>query len=197
MLAVRRRGKQLWLELGDMRGGGCTGCLLLHFGMTGAVIVRGVAAPLYKSFDNPNPNPHPHPHPHPNHDPHPHPGADCYYDLRAMNSSKGDKFDAFWVEVSKYLRLDVGEGSHERRAAGSENVSFAPTTISIPSMVREVTKRLHSRPGSEDAPIPTLEWVRLRFTPNDPFRLASGSATGMLNFQRRIQARAPPPPPPT
>ena len=47
VLAVRRRGKQLWLELGDTRGGGCTGCLLLHFGMTGAVIVRGVAAPLY------------------------------------------------------------------------------------------------------------------------------------------------------
>ena len=59
MLAVRRRGKQLWLELGDTRGGGCTGCLLLHFGMTGAVIVRGVAAPLYKSVDNPDPNPDP------------------------------------------------------------------------------------------------------------------------------------------
>ena len=42
VVAVRRRGKQLWLELGATRGGGCTGCLLLHFGMTGAVIVRGV-----------------------------------------------------------------------------------------------------------------------------------------------------------
>jgi len=123
--------------------------------------------------------------------------VDCYYDLRAMNSSKGDKFDAFWVELRKYISLDVGEGSHERRAAGSENVSFAPVAISIPSMVREVTKRLQGQPGSEDAPIPSLETVRLQFTPNDPFRLASASSTGILNFRRKIQARGPPPPPPT
>jgi formamidopyrimidine-DNA glycosylase len=51
VVAVRRRGKQLWLELAETRGGGSTGCLLLHFGMTGAVIVKGVAAPLYKSFE--------------------------------------------------------------------------------------------------------------------------------------------------
>ena len=51
VIGVRRRGKQLWLELAEARGGACTGCLLLHFGMTGAVIVRGVAAPLYKSFE--------------------------------------------------------------------------------------------------------------------------------------------------
>jgi len=51
VVAVRRRGKQLWLELAETHGGGSTGCLLLHFGMTGAVIVKGVAAPLYKSFE--------------------------------------------------------------------------------------------------------------------------------------------------
>jgi len=114
-----------------------------------------------------------------------------------MNSSKGDKFDAFWVEMRKYLLLDVGDGSHERRAAGSENISFAPVAISIPIMVREVTKRLHSQTGSENAPIPCHETVRLQFTPNDPFRLASGSSTGILNFRRKIQARDPPPRPPT
>ena len=50
VLAVKRRGKQLWVELGDTKGGACQACLLLHFGMTGAVIVRGMDAPQYKSF---------------------------------------------------------------------------------------------------------------------------------------------------
>lgn len=50
VLGVRRRGKQLWLELGESKGGACCACLLIHMGMTGAVIVQGVAAPVYKSF---------------------------------------------------------------------------------------------------------------------------------------------------
>ena len=50
VLAVKRRGKQLWVELGDTKGGACRACLLLHFGMTGAMIVRGMDAPQYKNF---------------------------------------------------------------------------------------------------------------------------------------------------
>uniref|UniRef100_A0A7S0NUS3 Formamidopyrimidine-DNA glycosylase catalytic domain-containing protein n=1 Tax=Calcidiscus leptoporus TaxID=127549 RepID=A0A7S0NUS3_9EUKA len=50
VLAVKRRGKQLWVELSATRGGACCGCLLLHFGMTGAVVIKGRDAPLYKKF---------------------------------------------------------------------------------------------------------------------------------------------------
>ena len=50
VLGVRRRGKQLWVELAETKGGARCACLLLHFGMTGAVIVEGVAAPVYKNF---------------------------------------------------------------------------------------------------------------------------------------------------
>ena len=51
VLAVKRRGKQLWVELGDTKGGACQACLLLHFGwQTGAMVVRGMVAPQYKSF---------------------------------------------------------------------------------------------------------------------------------------------------
>ena len=51
VLAARRKGKQLWLELGDAKGGPVVRSLLLHFGMTGAVVVKGAEAPLYKSFE--------------------------------------------------------------------------------------------------------------------------------------------------
>ena len=42
---VHRRGKQLWLELS-----GDGPCLLMHFGMTGSVIVEGVPPLSYQSF---------------------------------------------------------------------------------------------------------------------------------------------------
>ena len=43
----KRHGKQLWWQL----DGNDALVPCFHFGMTGAVIVRGVAAPLYKSFE--------------------------------------------------------------------------------------------------------------------------------------------------
>eukprot|EP00900_Chrysochromulina_parva_P011565 jgi/Chrpa1/20409/Chrysochromulina_OHIO_Genome00007078-RA len=44
LVEVRRRGKQLWLVLSSPPH------LLAHFGMTGAFVVRGVAAQSYKEF---------------------------------------------------------------------------------------------------------------------------------------------------
>jgi formamidopyrimidine-DNA glycosylase len=50
ILSARRRGKQLWLELGSAPTGPPSASLLVHLGMTGSLLVRGVAAPRYKSF---------------------------------------------------------------------------------------------------------------------------------------------------
>ncbi len=44
LVAVRRRGKQLWLELSSPPH------LLAHFGMTGSFVVRGVAPLAYQEF---------------------------------------------------------------------------------------------------------------------------------------------------
>ena len=41
--SVGRKGKQLWLDFG-----GATLCL--HFGMTGSLVVRGIAAFRYQEF---------------------------------------------------------------------------------------------------------------------------------------------------
>jgi formamidopyrimidine-DNA glycosylase len=43
--AVCRQGKQLWLEMIDKGPS-----LLLHFGMTGAVVIEGKGSMEYKSF---------------------------------------------------------------------------------------------------------------------------------------------------
>jgi formamidopyrimidine-DNA glycosylase len=51
VVAARRKGKQMWLELGESRGGAPCASLLIHLGMTGALCVRGEAGPAYKRFD--------------------------------------------------------------------------------------------------------------------------------------------------
>lgn len=47
LVAVRRKGKQLWFELG---GSGTCKAVLFHFGMTGAFVVKGYAALKYQEF---------------------------------------------------------------------------------------------------------------------------------------------------
>lgn len=50
ILSAQRKGKQLWLELGEATTGPATRSLLIHLGMTGSVVVQGVEAPQYKNF---------------------------------------------------------------------------------------------------------------------------------------------------
>ena len=50
VIAARRRGKQLWLELADVPNGKCTSSFLIHLGMTGNICISGMAAPKYKNF---------------------------------------------------------------------------------------------------------------------------------------------------
>jgi len=50
ILSAQRRGKQLWLELGLTATGPPVSSLLVHLGMTGSLLIRGVAAPRYKNF---------------------------------------------------------------------------------------------------------------------------------------------------
>eukprot|EP00605_Chrysophyceae_sp_TOSAG23-4_P000176 GSChrysophyteH1.ASY1.ANO1.210.1 assembled CDS len=49
LLAAKRRGKQLWFEVASANGAE-PGTVLVHFGMTGCFVVKGVASPGYKSF---------------------------------------------------------------------------------------------------------------------------------------------------
>ncbi len=63
LLAAKRKGKQLWLEMGKASSkdtkkkssgsselGSVDCCVLIHLGMTGSLVVQGHPAPGYKSF---------------------------------------------------------------------------------------------------------------------------------------------------
>ena len=45
VVAAKRKGKQLWLELDK---GKTKHCLLIHLGMTGSCVIKGEAPPSYK-----------------------------------------------------------------------------------------------------------------------------------------------------
>ena len=45
VVAAKRKGKQLWLELDK---GKAKHCLLIHLGMTGSCVIKGEAPPSYK-----------------------------------------------------------------------------------------------------------------------------------------------------
>ena len=47
VVAAKRKGKQLWLELAK---GKTKHCLLIHLGMTGSCVIKGEAPPSYKAF---------------------------------------------------------------------------------------------------------------------------------------------------
>jgi hypothetical protein len=114
-----------------------------------------------------------------------------FWDLRELSygGRDGEEFAAFWDECSRYLALEVGTGAEERRAASDGSVSFASSVISVPILIREVTNRLHAKPGFEQAAIPSRSTVELQFYPRDPFKLSAGRFTSRLNVRREMQSR--------
>ena len=50
LIAVNRKGKQLWLDMGNNESGEAEGSVLFHFGMTGSFVIQGEVIPQYKSF---------------------------------------------------------------------------------------------------------------------------------------------------
>ena len=112
-----------------------------------------------------------------------------YWDLNELNQSDGEKFALFWDEAAKHLELEVGKGAEERRAASDGSISYASSVISVPIFIRDVKEKLHSRPGWEDAPIPSRSCVELQFYPRDPYKLGAGRFTSRLKVRREVQSR--------
>jgi len=80
--------------------------------------------------------------------------------------------------------------AEERRS--SETV-FASAVVSISSLVELATKNLYDRDKSgelkEMPPIPSEEWVRLQFSPNNHTVEKARYLTGVLGLVRAVQSR--------
>ena len=114
--------------------------------------------------------------------------AALYFDLRQLNGTDGDRFHAFWDTLGEHLRLDVGESAHERRH-GDDAMVFASKIISIPVLIREVSKLLWAKQGHENDLIPSKQIVRIQFSPNHPGHLTAGFFSARFKIKRRVQTR--------
>ena len=93
-------------------------------------------------------------------------------DLRSLNSSKQRaKFDVFWDNCSQYLREVAGTAVDGRRH--SEVVHLAQA-ISIRDLREQV--KVHCPEGTA---IPSIEWIRLQFSPKAKHSKVASQYTGM------------------
>ena len=114
-------------------------------------------------------------------------------DGRKGNSRGGKGIDStmfqpFWDACKEVLL--PGARVEERRHSDTMHASAAH---SIPNLVTQATELLKERVTSgkldKMPPIPSLEWVRLQFIPNDTFAKVAAKFTGRLNVKRGVQCR--------
>jgi len=115
-------------------------------------------------------------------------------DGRANNSRGGNGFDAsrfdeFWKACKEVLMPDAR--AEERRHS---SVMHASEAHSIPDLVSQATAVLQEKVNDgklEKMPlIPSHEWVRCQFVPNNTQRDAASVFTGKLDIKRGVQVRS-------
>ena len=98
------------------------------------------------------------------------------------------KFEEFWDECRKICLPTAA--AEERRHS---DVAYASEVLSIPNLVQRATENLEAQVRSgtleEMPPIPSTEWVRLQFVPNNDTVEKSSSFSGRLGLKRAIQTR--------
>ncbi len=113
---------------------------------------------------------------------------------RRHSNSRGGKgtsatmYQVFWDCCKEVLLPDARV--EERRHS---NTMHASAAHSIPNLVKQVTELLEGRVArgklQEMPPIPSIEWVRLQFIPNNAFSNMAAKFTGNLGVKRGVQSR--------
>eukprot|EP00984_Skeletonema_dohrnii_P019673 scaffold9466_cov85-Skeletonema_dohrnii-CCMP3373.AAC.1 len=114
-------------------------------------------------------------------------------DRRQGNSRGGKGIDAttyqpFW-DCCKEVLLPEARVEERRHS----DTMYASAAHSIPNLVKQVTDLLTEKVSSgkleKMPPIPSLEWVRLQFIPNNSFAKIAAKFTGHLGVMRGVQSR--------
>lgn len=101
-------------------------------------------------------------------------------DMRAFNGKEGSiVFEEFWNEI-QLLFDEYMAAVHERRHGSHLYLPFA---ISVRELIEKVKKR------KPDVKVPSEEWVRLQFQPENPFSLSAMAHTGRFNIKFQVQRR--------
>lgn len=105
---------------------------------------------------------------------------DIIVDLRSLNGKPNStKFDDFWNEVH-VLFEEYQAAVHERR---HDSVLYLPFAISTRELIDRVKKR---KPNIE---VPSDEWMRLQFSPKNPYSKNALKYSGRFPIKFLVQRR--------
>ena len=102
-------------------------------------------------------------------------------DLRHLNSGRPPKYDLFWDQCNKYLEEVVETPVDERRHG---EVTHLAKALSTRDLLNQVAKQC-----PVGVPVPSKQWLRLRFWPKNPSLKTALQYTGKLKVKFMVQAR--------
>ena len=104
---------------------------------------------------------------------------DFVVDLRELNTSHSNRFSTFWEK----MRIFLNESStvHERQHG---EVTYMARAISVRDIIQQVAKMC---PAGE--PIPSEQWVRLKFCPKNPHAATASQYKSQFNVKMMVQKR--------
>lgn len=100
-------------------------------------------------------------------------------DLRNLNKGRPERYAEFWKYVEKYLEEHAAVD--DRRHGTVVHLSHA---ISVRDLIAQVTKIC-----PPDTSVPSKQWLRMQFSPNNETVKVSEYYTGRLNIKYMVQAR--------
>ena len=106
-------------------------------------------------------------------------------DLRHMKRPKSTIFDKFWEEVKLYLD-EITPACDDRRHG---HILHMPIAISVRNLCEFIAERVKSKYSDEVVAIPSEEWVRLQFSPCNPYTSNSIRHTGRFEIKYAVQRR--------
>lgn len=107
-------------------------------------------------------------------------------DMRRLNGKPNSTvFERFWDELSFYLE-EITPACDDRRHSSTLHM---PIAISVSNLRDIIEGRLSSKFPSEDIAIPSVEWIRLQFSPRNPYAANSIRNTGRFEVKFAVQKR--------
>ena len=113
---------------------------------------------------------------------------DFIYDLRQLNDNPGSsKFDVFWEELGLYIE-ELTPVVDDRRHSETLHV---PVAISLHHLLTLVKARIEQKYPNDESKlqVPSVEWLRLQFWPNNPYSTAALRHTWRINLKFGVQTR--------
>ena len=93
----------------------------------------------------------------------------------------------FWEELGYYIE-ELAPAVDDRRHSETPHM---PVSISLHHLLTLVKSRMQQKYPNDESKlqVPSVEWLRLQFWPNNPYSTAALRHTGRINLKYRVQIR--------